>query len=70
MAKGKTEKEDFADPLNNLTSEAHRIASKARRCFLEGHPTIAYEQIAELYSFLDDEVKTWDGLRQKRKVKK
>lgn len=57
------------DPLNSLTSEAHRIASKARRCFIEGHPTIAYEQIAELHNFLDNEIKSWDRLKQKRKVK-
>ncbi len=47
------------DPLNDLTSEAHRIASQARRCFLEGHPTDAYEHIGKLHSFLDDEVKSW-----------
>jgi len=53
------------DPLNDITSETHRLASKARRCFLEGHPTIAYEIIAELYSFLDDEVKSWDRAKCK-----
>lgn len=58
------------DPLNDLTSEAHRIASMARRCFLEGHPTIAYEQIAELHNFLDKEVKSWDRLRQNKQAPK
>lgn len=47
------------DPLNDLTSEAHRIASQARRCFIEGNPTSAYDLIGKLYNFLDDEVKSW-----------
>ena len=65
MAKKKTGTKDFIDglslkdPLNELTSEAHRIASQARRCFLEGHPIEAYEYLGKLHSFLDDEVWTW-----------
>jgi len=61
----KTGTEKSRDPLNDLTSETHRLAGKARRCFLEGHPTIAYEIIAELYNFLDDEVKSWDRAKCK-----
>ena len=53
------------DPLNDLTAEAHRIASQARRSFLEGHPTDAYEHIGELYNLLDDEVKSWERAKGK-----
>jgi len=48
-------KELLVDPLNDLTSEAHRIASQARRAFLEGHPVKASEFIEQLYLFLGDE---------------
>ena len=58
--KKKTGTKEFADPLNDLTSEALRMASQARRCFLEGHPTEAYEHMGELHDFLDDEVKSRD----------
>ena len=44
------------DPLNNLTSEAHRLASQARRAFLEVHPTKAYEHLTILWNFLTDEL--------------
>lgn len=40
------------DPVNDLTSEVHRIASQARRAFLEGHPTESYEHLTNLRNFL------------------
>ncbi len=42
-------------PVNTLTSEAHRLSSKARRSFLEGHPVEARDILGKLYDFLDDE---------------
>lgn len=44
------------DPLQNITDRAHQLSSLARRAFLEGHPTIAYEHLGYLYDFLDDSV--------------
>jgi len=40
------------DPLNDYTSEAHRLASQARRAFLEGHSNKAYEYLVTLSFFL------------------
>jgi len=44
------------DPLNDLTSEAHRLSSNARRCFLEGHPVEAKVILETLYDFLVDKI--------------
>lgn len=43
------------DPLNELTSEAHRLASQARRAFLEGHPETCKVHLSELTRFLGEE---------------
>jgi len=40
------------DTLNDLTSEAHRFASKARRAFLDGHPVTSKTLLFELYHYL------------------
>ena len=44
------------DPLNDLTSEALRLASLASNAFWVGHPKLAYKYLGILYDFLDDEV--------------
>lgn len=42
------------DPLNNVTSEAHRLASQARRAFLEGHIETCKAELAELTNYLTE----------------
>lgn len=43
------------DPLNEISSEAHRLAIQARRAFLEGHPETCKETLSQLSDYLSDE---------------
>jgi len=40
------------DPLNDLTSETHRLSSQARRAFLDGDPTKAQRFLYNLWNYL------------------
>ncbi len=42
------------DPLQNISAHAHKLASSARRAFLEGHIETCKSSLSELTDYLNE----------------